>query len=95
MLFSEVRYYLSESIPADKQEELGNDLNTNGAKRVRSLDSCTHVITNSSAFEGYKEVGENVKVVSVSQIVQTEYVSSDLSQEAWVSRSVELGKLQK
>ncbi|KAK1233156.1 regulator of Ty1 Transposition [Marasmius sp. AFHP31] len=78
MLFDNVRYYLSESLPADKEEELVNDLNTNGGKRVKSFSSCTHVITNSSAFEGYKEVGESVKVVS----------------ELWVTRSVELGKAQ-
>ncbi|KAJ8077295.1 regulator of Ty1 Transposition [Marasmius tenuissimus] len=78
MLFDDVRYYLSESLTADKEEELVNDLDTNGGKRVKSFSSCTHVITNSSAFEGYKEVGDSVKVVS----------------ELWVTRSVELGKAQ-
>ncbi|KAL0579150.1 regulator of Ty1 Transposition [Marasmius crinis-equi] len=64
MLFDNIRYFLSDSIPADNQDELIDELNGKGAKRVKSLSSCTHVITNSAAFEGYQEVGENVKVVS-------------------------------
>ncbi|KAG7098722.1 hypothetical protein E1B28_000635 [Marasmius oreades] len=78
MLFAEVRYYLSESFPTKKYQELRKELDQNGAKCVDSLTNCTHVITDSSVFEGYKEAGENMVVVS----------------DLWATRSITLGKLQ-
>ncbi|KAF9263292.1 hypothetical protein L218DRAFT_340370 [Marasmius fiardii PR-910] len=78
MLFSKVRYYLSQSFSKKQYQELASHLDENGAERVDSLQDCTHVITDSLTFEGHQDTNENVTVVS----------------GLWVTRSITLGKLQ-
>ncbi|ESK96541.1 brct domain containing protein [Moniliophthora roreri MCA 2997] len=79
-MFSGVRYYLSESLDSESRSNLEYVLNQHGAQRVNSAASpeCTHIISNSSVFEGWQLVRQNAVVVT----------------EAWVTRSVLFKKQQ-
>ena len=65
MIFREVKYFLSTSLPRVRQEELSEILDANGAQHV-ALRDATHVVTDSHVFEGYQTVSEDVAVITVS-----------------------------
>lgn len=67
-VFDDVRYWLSESLPPERQDIQRNYLDSNGAQAVDSIEDATHIITNSEQFEGWKRVEDgdiNAAVVTV------------------------------
>ena len=60
-----VRYFLSSSLPLDRQDDLRQVLDSNGATPAATLKDATHIITNSHRFEGSGEVDAGVHVVTV------------------------------
>ena len=65
-LLASVRYFLSSSLPQDRQDDLRQVLDSNGATPAATLkDATIHIITNSHPFEGSKEVDAVVHVVTV------------------------------
>ena len=64
-LLASVRYFLSSSLPQDRQEDLQQVLDSNGATPAATLKDATHIITNSHRFEGSGEVDAGVHVVTV------------------------------
>jgi hypothetical protein len=66
LLFHQVIYHLSSSLPLERQIELSHVLDSNGAESAKTLDEATHIITNSHRFEGWQDIGETVSVVTVS-----------------------------
>ncbi|TDL19364.1 hypothetical protein BD410DRAFT_792173 [Rickenella mellea] len=78
MLFSDVNYHISSSLGFDQHAELSNILNPNGAVEAKSIPEATHIITNSTQFEGWQGVPTNAVVVS----------------DEWVIRSLLHGKQQ-
>ena len=60
-----VRYFLSSSLPQDRQDDLRQVLDSNGATPTSTLNDATHIITNSHRFEGSGEVDAGVHVVTV------------------------------
>ncbi|KIJ92959.1 hypothetical protein K443DRAFT_684887 [Laccaria amethystina LaAM-08-1] len=77
-LLASVRYFLSSSLPQDRQDDLRQVLGSNGATAAAKLKDATHIITNSHRFEGSGEVEAGVNVVT----------------DQWVDRSLVLGKMQ-
>ncbi|CAK5281580.1 unnamed protein product [Mycena citricolor] len=63
-LFSPVKYYLPETFSQERRLQLRQALDTNGGRNT-SINSCTHIITNSARFQGWQNVTKTVKVVSV------------------------------
>ncbi|EGN97163.1 hypothetical protein SERLA73DRAFT_161344 [Serpula lacrymans var. lacrymans S7.3] len=76
-VFDNIKYHLPLSLPSDRRNELSSVLDINGARLV-SLDRATHVITNSSQFEGWQDIADGVFVIS----------------DKWVDRSIIMGKSQ-
>jgi hypothetical protein len=66
MLFLQVKYYLSSSLPLERRNELSHVLDSNGAEKANSLQEATHIITKSHRFEGWQDVGDHASVVTVS-----------------------------
>jgi hypothetical protein len=67
-IFDGVRHWLTESLPHDRKVLNSNYLNLNGGEKADSIDHATHIITNTSQFEGWRRVedGEiNAVVVTV------------------------------
>ena len=64
-LLASVRYFLSSSLPQDRQDDLRQVLDSNGATPAATLKDATHIITNSHRFEGSGEVDAGVHVVTV------------------------------
>ena len=64
-LLASVRYLLSSSQPLDRQDDLRQVLDSNGATPAATLKDATHIITNSHRFEGSGEVEAGVHVVTV------------------------------
>jgi hypothetical protein len=64
LLFLDVKYYLSPSLPQELQSKLSIALADDGATRV-PLDEASHVITNSNQFEGWETVADTVLIVTV------------------------------
>lgn len=64
-LLASVRYFLSSSLPQDRQDDLRQVLDSNGATPAATLKDATHIITNSHRFEGSGEVEAGVHVVTV------------------------------
>ena len=64
-LLASVRYFLSSSLPQDRQDDLQQVLDSNGATPAATLKAVTHIITNSHRFEGSGEVEAGVHVVTV------------------------------
>jgi hypothetical protein len=62
-IFNDVLYYLSQSLPPQRQQSLSTLLLANGAVQA-SLSKATHVVTNTRRFEGWQGVGQNVAVVT-------------------------------
>ncbi|XP_006464077.1 hypothetical protein AGABI2DRAFT_180183 [Agaricus bisporus var. bisporus H97] len=77
-LFHNTKYFLANSLPPNRQEQLEYALSKNGAIKADTLTNATHVITNSAHFEGSEYIDQGVFVVS----------------DQWVDRSLVLGKLQ-
>lgn len=65
MLFSDVSYYLSASLPAERITELKAVLEANGAQPVE-IQEATHIITDTLSFEGHEVASKAAEVVSVS-----------------------------
>ena len=64
LIFSDVKYFLSPSLPSKLQSQLHLVLDDNGATQV-PLDKATHVVTNPSQFEGWETISKHVAVVTV------------------------------
>ena len=64
-LLASVRYFLSSSLPQDRQDDLRQVLDSNEATPAATLKDATHIITNSHWFEGSGEVEARVHVVTV------------------------------
>lgn len=65
MLFSTIKYHISSSVSPHRKLELTSVLDANGAHGV-PLTEATHIISDSTEFEGWQDVNPNVAVVSVS-----------------------------
>ena len=76
-IFDDVLYFVSLSLPLQRQFDLSNLLLANGATEA-SVDQATHIVTNTNRFEGWRRIKDNVAVVT----------------EAWVEKSLVLGKMQ-
>ena len=63
-LLASVRYFLSSSLPQDRQEDLRQILDSNGATPAM-LKDVTHIIMNSHPFKGSGEVEAGAHVVTV------------------------------
>ena len=64
-LLASVRYFLFSSLPQDRQDDLRQVLDSNGATPAATLKDATHIITNAYRFEGLGEVDGEVHVVTV------------------------------
>lgn len=64
-IFDGVLYWLSESLSQDRRTLNSNYLDINGGIAADSINAATHVITNTSQFEGWKRVEEGELTVSV------------------------------
>ncbi|KAJ6590014.1 hypothetical protein DFH09DRAFT_1274284 [Mycena vulgaris] len=78
MIFNGVKYHLPSTLPDERELELTRLLIQHKATRADSIFDATHIITNSEAFEGWRDVGAEVKIVS----------------DLWVERSIAAGKMQ-
>lgn len=65
MLFENVLYHISQSLPEETQTEISRILDHNGATPV-DLKNATHVISNTIEFEGCDKLASNVACVTVS-----------------------------
>jgi hypothetical protein len=66
-LFDSIKYHLSPSLPRECKLEMETILDSNGAISVFSSSQATHVIAESTRFEGWQEVeSEKVAIVTVS-----------------------------
>lgn len=74
-IFDDVVYWLPESLPQQRRSLNENYLNLNGATPADSIESATHIITNSYHFEGWKKVEEG----SIKPVVITVRVLSNKS----------------
>lgn len=94
-LFQHTKYFLTNSLPLNRQEQLEYALSKNGAIKADSIASATHIITNSAHFDGCEAVKEGVFIVSVSIcVVGKQTLELTCLQDYWVDRSLVLGKLQ-
>ena len=64
-LLASVRYFLFSSLPQDRQDDLRQVLDSNGATPAATLKDATHIMTNAYRFEGLGEVDGGVHVVTV------------------------------
>ncbi|KAJ7099474.1 hypothetical protein B0H15DRAFT_900731 [Mycena belliarum] len=79
MVFKGVKYYLPETLPEERRSELAGLLQQHNATRADSAFDATHIITNSDAFEEWRDVNsEEAAVVS----------------DLWVERSIAANKIQ-
>ena len=61
-----LRYFLSSSLPQDRQDDLRQVLDSNGETPAATLkDATIHIVTNSHRFEGSGEVEAGVHTVMV------------------------------
>ncbi len=67
-VFQDIRYYLANSLPSHRQEQLEYALSKNGAIKA-DMSTATHIITNSPHFEGCEDVKEGPVIVSVRVLV--------------------------
>ena len=70
-IFDQVQYWLAESLPHDRRVLNSNYLNLNGGQAADSIDHATHIITNTSQFEGWRKVEDgdiDAVVVTVRRI---------------------------
>ncbi|KAJ7287447.1 BRCT domain-containing protein [Mycena rebaudengoi] len=77
-LFDPVRYYLPETLSSKRSSWISQALDSNGAQQAKSIDSATHIITNSSRFAGWQDLDGTAAVIS----------------DVWVERTLLLGELQ-
>lgn len=63
-VFQDVQYYLANSLPPHRQEQLEYALSKNGARKA-DITTATHIITNSPYFEGCEDVENGPAIVSV------------------------------
>lgn len=94
MDFRSFKCYLPETLPPQRRSEITYVLECNFGEVVDAIHSATHIVTNSSRFDGWQNVDEDVKVVSVSPIVPPCLPYSPLNciQDLWVDRCLVLGK---
>ncbi|KAF7361822.1 hypothetical protein MVEN_00526500 [Mycena venus] len=76
-LFRGVKHYLPETLPQERRSQLTHAIESNGGETAETIDSATHIITNSHRFQGWQDVPEGVKIVS----------------DTWVDRTMVLGQL--
>ena len=55
-IFNGVQYWIAESLPYDRKVLNSNYLDLNGGGIADSIDHATHIITNTSQFEGWRKV---------------------------------------
>ncbi|KAJ7132847.1 hypothetical protein C8R43DRAFT_652591 [Mycena crocata] len=79
MIFNDVRYHLGSTLPEESRDQLDLLLREHGGTRADSVFDAIYIITNSEAFEGWRDVKPGVHIVS----------------ELWVERSIAAGKIQK
>ncbi|KAJ7770143.1 hypothetical protein DFH07DRAFT_266653 [Mycena maculata] len=75
-IFLSVNCYLPETLPQERRSEIAYVVEANFGKIVESIQSASHIVTNSNRFEGWQDVAEDVEVVN----------------DMWVDRSMILGK---
>ncbi|KAJ7178477.1 hypothetical protein C8R43DRAFT_1117863 [Mycena crocata] len=78
-LFHSIAFYLPETLSEERRYEITLAVTSNGGEQANSIDSATHIITNSNRFQGWQDAQDSKTV----QIV------SDL----WVDRSMILGQV--
>ncbi|KAJ7096238.1 hypothetical protein C8R44DRAFT_683728 [Mycena epipterygia] len=76
MFFTPVKFYLPETLSPSRRSELAHGIERNGGKSAK-IHSATHIITNSTRFQGWQDVDESVAIIS----------------DMWVDRSLILGQL--
>ena len=67
MLFSDVKYHISSSLPTERSNELKSVLDANGAELV-SVEEASHVISDTPSYEGHEAASPTVRVVMVSRL---------------------------
>ncbi|KAJ6625562.1 BRCT domain-containing protein [Mycena sp. CBHHK59/15] len=77
LLFDSVKYHLPETLPRKRCADIIHVLESNGGERAASINTATHIITNSSRFEGWQDIEESVAIVN----------------DIWVDRAMILGQL--
>ena len=63
-IFSQVKFSISTSLPAQRQNELKELLKANGASLV-DVAEATHIISNTLQFEGNERATDSVNIVTV------------------------------
>jgi hypothetical protein len=66
-IFDGVHYHLAESLPSGRRLLIARYLDLNGGQQSESggLEGATHVITNTSQFEGWRKVEDGTVDVAV------------------------------
>jgi hypothetical protein len=63
-LFSGVKFYIPETLSQERSSQLTHAIESNGGERADTIQSATHIITNSHRFQGWQDA-EDVTTVSV------------------------------
>ncbi|KAL1658835.1 hypothetical protein GGF50DRAFT_66503 [Schizophyllum commune] len=75
-LFHSVVYYVSPSLRSSRREQLQAALDAHGARASTTISDATHIITDTTRFDGWKEANEGAEIVT----------------DRWVDRSVVLDR---
>ncbi|KAL1685752.1 hypothetical protein GGG16DRAFT_65676 [Schizophyllum commune] len=75
-LFHSVVYYISPSLRSSRREQLQAALDAHGARASTTISDATHIITDTTRFDGWKEANEGAEIVT----------------DRWVDRSVVLDR---
>ncbi|KAI5824017.1 hypothetical protein K523DRAFT_420809 [Schizophyllum commune Tattone D] len=75
-LFHSVVYYISPSLRSPRRKQLQAALDAHGARASTIISDATHIITDTTRFDGWKEANEGAEIVT----------------DRWVDRSVVLDR---
>ncbi|KAJ7901920.1 hypothetical protein B0H14DRAFT_3723932 [Mycena olivaceomarginata] len=88
-LFSGVKFYIPETLSQERSSQLTHAIESNGGERADTIQSATHIITNSHRFQGWQDA-EDVTTVSDFWVDRTMILGQLLPCEFY---SVEPGKI--